>query len=158
MNFTGIPLQLLQIPGGILLTDLSTKKFHLDGDTVREHVLKETTWSPGRTWPKSDVDIQLPILKEPFPGHPEYQVVCPACGSTNVKEWEKTEKGQTFGGKDCQDCHALSRRWNGAGIGRLIWVCGPKIHTGMTVTQTEAILLPILGPAQHPEPAHALTP
>lgn len=98
-----------------------------------------------RTWPKSTVKILIPELKEPFPGHPEFQIICPSYGSTDINSWENHgETGEITGGKDCHECHALSRRWQGAGAGQAIWIVGPGIHPGITVKQTEEILSSLL--------------
>jgi hypothetical protein len=61
---------------------------------------------------------------------------CPACGTTDIKVWEKYSAlyHQTIGGKDCRTCGAMSRRWIGEGNGRFIWAAG---FAGMTVKEAE---------------------
>ena len=66
---------------------------------------------------------------------------CPCCGSRNVNVWEKVWTDDTItGGKDCQDCYAMSRRWIGEGSGEGLWTHGPGIEGSIKVGAVIAIM------------------
>jgi hypothetical protein len=69
-----------------------------------------------------------------------YQEQCPACGSTNIHSWERGEGENAIGGKDCRKCGAASRRWQGKGTGRAIWVTGPNLKPEMSVQEANLVL------------------
>jgi hypothetical protein len=61
-----------------------------------------------------------------------YSHVCPACRSTDVTVWD--------GGKDCNKCGAMSRRWISEGVGFGIWADGPGLSKGMPLGVVQEIL------------------
>jgi hypothetical protein len=71
-----------------------------------------------------------------------YFHVCPACRSTDVTVWERFSEthNDTIGGKDCNKCGAMSRRWISEGVGFGIWADGPGLSKGMPLGVVQEIL------------------